>query len=314
MADKVQLLLKTLSGKINKHHLFNNARTTVNNATEKAQEKLNNIQNTVITKYDIIAKQVDKDIAILKNVNIAKLEPSALPKKVVKWWQWYQQLTGLDKVEMAKHQVIIAQDILFKCQDERRNLSRQATIINNKLNEVYSELIQTRRDDPKYVQLTIIENKSLQDQARIISELNLLEKEEKEHFTLLTTAIKEYHDNQTMHAQNYKYLSILASAAVAIVSLIGSTIYNNMRNANIRSAVFTGVEQNEKNLQNVLHSIEDNISAKLNKVISTIESNVNEQSVTQIIPENSKDRLKQTAYNLAICGLVIYVFCRITMG
>lgn len=37
--------------------------------------------------------------------------------------------------------------------------------INDKLKEVYSELIQIKRDDPKYVQLTIIENKNLQDRS-----------------------------------------------------------------------------------------------------------------------------------------------------
>ncbi|XP_076643301.1 mitochondrial potassium channel [Halictus rubicundus] len=312
MAEKVRLLLKTLSSEINKHNLFNNARTTVNNATEKAQEKLNNIQNTVTAKYDVVAKQVGKDITMLQNVNTATLEPSVLPKKFVIWWQWYQKLTGLDKVEMAKHQVIIAQDVLFKCQDERRNLNRQATIINNKLNEVYSELIQTRRDDPKYVQLTIIENKSLQDQARIISELNLLEKEEKEHFTLLMTAIKEYHDNQTIHAQNYKYLSMLASAVVAIVSLIGSMIYNNMRNANIRNVMLLGQEKNEKNLQNALHSIEDNINVKFTKIINKMDNDVNKPSLENL--GISKDELKETAYKFAIRGLVIYVLYRILMG
>ena len=128
---------------------------------------------------------------------------------------------------MAKQQVMSAQDKLFNCQDGRRHLNRQATIINDKLKEVYSELIQTKRDDPKYVQLTIVENKGLQEQARIMSQLNLLDKEEKDHFTQLATAIKEYHDSQTMNAQKYKYLSILASAGLAIISLIGSMIYNN---------------------------------------------------------------------------------------
>lgn len=45
-----------LNNKINKHQLFNNATTRINNASEKAQKKLNNIQSTVATKYDILAK------------------------------------------------------------------------------------------------------------------------------------------------------------------------------------------------------------------------------------------------------------------
>lgn len=176
--------------------------------------------------------------------------------------------------------------------------------INDKLKEVYSELIQIKRDDPKYVQLTIIENKNLQDQAKIISQLNLLEKEEKDYFTLLATAIKEYHDSQTMNAQKYKYLSILASAILAIISLIGSMIYNNKRIANIQNIIYETQQKNENLLRSSFHSLEKDINTTFNKLIENnnrnisttfhkiIESNNiienNKQNVTMV---NKKDRL-----------------------
>lgn len=265
---------------------------------------MNNIQNTVAIKYDILAKQINRDITLIQNINGTQFEPSPLPKKVVKWWQWYQQLTGLDKVELAKEQVIFAQDKLFKCQDERRHLNREAMTINDKLKEVYSELIQIKRDDPKYVQLTIIENKNLQDQAKIISQLNLLEKEEKDYFTLLATAIKEYHDSQTMNAQKYKYLSILASAILAIISLIGSIIYNNKRIVNIQNIIYEAQQKNENLLRNSFHSLERDINTTFNKLIENNNRNIsttfhkiiennntvenNKQNITMI---NEKDRL-----------------------
>lgn len=56
MAEKFRSLIKMLNNKINKHQLFNNATTRINNASQKAQKKLNNIQSTVATKYDILAK------------------------------------------------------------------------------------------------------------------------------------------------------------------------------------------------------------------------------------------------------------------
>lgn len=56
MAEKFRSLIKILTNEINKHQLFNNATTRINNASEKAQKKLNNIQNTVAIKYDILAK------------------------------------------------------------------------------------------------------------------------------------------------------------------------------------------------------------------------------------------------------------------
>ncbi|XP_078050413.1 mitochondrial potassium channel isoform X1 [Augochlora pura] len=258
MSAKLQSLLKGISSKVNKYLLIDKGKT-INNASEKVQAKLSNMQNTITAKYGVIAKQVNSDIMFMQNLSVAKLEPSPLPKKVAKWWQWYQQLMGLDTVEMAKHQVIVAQDKLFKCQDERRNLNRHAKIINDKLKDLYSDLINTKRDDPRYVQLTIIENKHLQDQATITSELDLLDKEEKDHFTQLATAIKEYHDTQTMYAQKYKYVSIIVSAAVAIISLIGSKIYNNQKIKNIVDAINTGLESIESNMNTKLRIINDNI-------------------------------------------------------
>lgn len=48
--------MKTITSEISRHRLINSATLTLNNATGKAQEKLNNIQNVVTSKYDVIAK------------------------------------------------------------------------------------------------------------------------------------------------------------------------------------------------------------------------------------------------------------------
>ncbi|XP_053970263.1 uncharacterized protein LOC128872023 isoform X1 [Hylaeus volcanicus] len=310
MAEKFRSLVKVITSEINKHRLFNNTTTSINNATGKAQKKFNDIQNVVASKYDVIAKQINKDITLIQNLNAAALQPSPLPKKVMKWLQWYQQVTGLDAVELAKHQVISAQDKLFKCQDDRRNLNRQAAIINDKLKEVYSELIQTKRDDPKYVQLTIIENKSLQEQARIISQLDLLEKEEKDQFTQLATAIKEYHDSQTMNAQKYKYLSILASAALAIISLTGSMIYNNKRIANVRNVLTEAQEKNENILKSTFKSLEGIINARYSEILNKLDNN-NKQNNVELVNHkfntNLSKELQQGCIVLGVCIVGIFI-------
>lgn len=177
-----------------------------------------------------------------------------------------------------------AQDKLFKCQDGRRQLNRQATLINDKLKEVYSELIQTKRDDPKYVQLTIVENKGLQEQARIMSQLSLLDKEEKDHFTQLATAIKEYHDSQTMNAQKYKYLSILASAGLAIISLLGSMIYNNKRIVSVRNVITEAQERNETVFRDRFNSLESNMNTRMSEILKKLDNN-NKQDITSFVNE-----------------------------
>jgi hypothetical protein len=134
----------------------------------------------------------------------------------------------------------MVQNTLFECQSQRRILSQQISLINESLKEIYSELIQTKRDNPKYVQLTILENKSLQEQSKITEQLNIIEKQEHDYFAQLATSIKEYHDCQVMNTQKYKYLSILASSFIAIFSITISIIYNNKRISDIKNAINEG--------------------------------------------------------------------------
>ncbi|XP_076686284.1 mitochondrial potassium channel isoform X1 [Andrena cerasifolii] len=313
MAEKFRSLMKVIVGEITKHRLFNNATATINNATGRAQEKLNNMQNIVASKYDVIAKQVNHEITVIQNLNSGQLEPSPLPRRVVKWMQWYQQLTGLDTVEMAKQQVMSAQDKLFNCQDGRRQLNRQATIINDKLKEVYSELIQTKRDDPKYVQLTIVENKGLQEQARIMSQLNLLDKEEKDHFTQLATAIKEYHDSQTMNAQKYKYLSILASAGLAIISLIGSMIYNNKRIVSVRNVITEAQERNETAFRDKFNSLESNMNTRMSTILKKLDNN-KKPAVTSFVNEDLDTSVLTQHLHIILGVSVILLFWKAFIG
>lgn len=213
---------------------------------------------------------------MIQDLHAESLKPSSpIPVRLINWWKWYQQLTGLDTVEVAKQHVIQVQDSLFKCQDERRNLNRQSSIVHDKLKEVYAELIQTKRDDPKYVQLTIMENKGLQEESRIRNQLNLLENEERDHFTQLATAIKEYHDSQTMNAQKYKYLSILASACLAILSLTGSMIYNNRRIVDVRNVISEAQKKNESNFRDSFQSLQQSSSEQFSNIIQSLNSKAN---------------------------------------
>lgn len=252
MIGRYRQLIKLTSKNINKNAVFHRAKEIVENTTEKAQIKFSNVQNIAAQKYNIVTKKLNERAIIIQDLNAKALEPSTdLPEKIVKWWQWYNQLTGLNTVEAAKRQVIVLQNKLFQYQDNRMALNRENTDVAHKLQALYAELVQTKRDDPKFVQLTIIENKSLQEQNKILEQLALLEKEEKDNFTQLATAIKEYHDSQSLNAQKFKYLSILASAIIAIVSLIGSIILNNMRILDVRNTIKAAQDKNESLLQDL---------------------------------------------------------------
>lgn len=225
---------------------------------------------------------------IIQDFNAASLQPSTpIPKRLINWWRWYQQLTGMEDIEVAKQHVISVQDKLFKCQDERRLLTNQASLVADKLKEVYGELIQTKRDDPKYVQLTIMENKGLQEQSRIGAQLRLLENAERDHFTELATAIKEYHDSQAMNAQKYKYLSIVASAALAIISLCGSMVYNNRRIRDVRIVIADAQQKNEATFKECFESLEQRMKTDFSKISEQLSKNY------AAVAQSAGDRLNE---------------------
>ncbi|XP_071636652.1 uncharacterized protein [Temnothorax longispinosus] len=271
MMEHYRQLMKLVNDQMKRYIVLDNAKGIVKDAAGKAQSKLADAQSIATEKYNIVAKKLNDQAIIMQDLNAKALEPSGpLPGKIVKWWQWYNQVTGMDTVEAARTQVIALQNKLFDCQDSRRTLNKELTAITSKLQEIYAELIQTRRDDPKYVQLTMVEHKSLQEQKKVMNQLELSEKEERDNFTQLATAIKDYHVSQNLNAQKYKYLSIIASALLAIVSLIGSMILNNRRIQDVRTTVEVAQERNESLLQTHMNELSNvkNILQSLNTTVS----------------------------------------------
>ncbi|XP_070165496.1 mitochondrial potassium channel [Polyergus mexicanus] len=300
MIERYRQLVNLINKQMKKYAVFHHAKKIAENATEKTQNKLSNAQNLAAEKYNIIAKKLSDQAIIIQDLNAKALKPTEeeLSGKIVKWWQWYNQLTGLNDVEAAKRQVIVLQDKLFLCQANRRILNKELTDITHKLQELYAELVQTKRDDPKFVHLTIMENKCLQEQTKILNQLSLSEKEERDNFTQLATAIKEYHDSQNLNAQKYKYLSILTSAIIAIISLVGSIILNNRRILDVRNTIQTVQERNES-----LHKTNTNELSDLKKILLSFDTKFSKQYTNEKENNNNSSNIfmastKYSAYLL----------------
>lgn len=231
-----------------------------------------------------------------------------MPKNIVRWWQWYNHLTGLDAVETSKKQVIDLQNKLFQSQDKRRTLNKNMTDIRHTLQQIYGELVQTKRDDPKYVNLTIMENKSLQEQKKVDDQLILTEKEERDNFTQLATAIKEYHDNQHLNAQKYKYLSIIASALIAVVSLIGSIILNNQRILDMRNSMKEIQKENKALFQTNINQM-----SNLTKIMQSIESQFS-QELARKNKRNEDELNKNVSHTSNILNSAVYPMHLIISG
>ena len=225
----------------------------------------------------------------------------------------------MDKIEFAKNQVIIVQDKLFKCQENRRNLMQNANLLNEELKEIYNELIQIKREDPKYVKLTILENKVLQKQIKVGNQLKFLEGEEKDYFTELAISIKEYQESQIIFTQRYKYLSILASALLAILSLISSIVYNNKKIQNIVHVINEAEHSIESNFNDkvevIIETIELhekklalNYSHKVNEVgILKLENNGHENFKTEIAMLTNVEKIKIISFFLSLTGFTFYI-------
>lgn len=240
-------------------------------------------------------------------------------------------MTGLDKVEVSKQHLESLHKKFFEYEDHHKDLVRQMTEMEEKLQCIHSDMFQTNRADPKYLQLSISENKILQDQEKIKEELSLSDKELRDFYSQLATAFSEYHSNVSTSSRNYQYLSIVASAVISIVSITGSIIFYVTRKADLRKAVAeklipveTRINESSSALKNEIHSDtnsilnqlenqEKNIISALLKLEAArrVNNSHNNMSDYSNQPDNfvflSMDHLKQTAYVSGIAVLTLFV-------
>ncbi|KAI4482312.1 hypothetical protein M0804_008863 [Polistes exclamans] len=273
MKSNVQNFVNFVNKYLYRRKTFNNVSAKLENAVVNTKDQLmNHIQNlNIVQEFQAVPLKSEKP----------------MPHKLVTWWQWYQQLTGLHSVEEARQQVISLQNLLIKCQEKRRCTRQEAFIINQKIKEIYSEMLNTKREDPKYVKLTMEENNSLREQSIITDKLILLEEEEKDNFLHLTTAIKEYHDAQTMNSHKHKYVTILATITSAILSIICSLIYQNKRSEDIKTVVSF--------MQNNNESYESNFKKNIDSLKEYFDEKISSNKSPNQVEKQSQDTWKTYA-------------------
>ncbi|KAK9508199.1 hypothetical protein O3M35_007916 [Rhynocoris fuscipes] len=150
---------------------------------------------------------------------------------------WYEQLTGMDEVRMMQNRVIEAQDRFIAAQENRREVGKELARIQSKLKEIHSELDTTSRGEERYLQLITEEHAILKDERRLVTEFALLEREERESFSLLSACVKESHEKERAQAERTKYWSIIGSIIGTVIGVAGSSINNEFKMRELRKLV-----------------------------------------------------------------------------
>ncbi|XP_014254090.1 coiled-coil domain-containing protein 51-like [Cimex lectularius] len=160
-----------------------------------------------------------------------------LKRKIEKMVIWYEQLTGMDEVKEMQNRVIEAQVKFSKAQDERWKANKALLKIQQRLKEISSELDTTTRGETRYLQLITQEHDIIQEERRLNNEFLLLEREERESFTLLSSYVKESHQKERAQAERTKYWSIIGSVIGTIIGVVGSSINNEFKIRELRKLV-----------------------------------------------------------------------------
>ncbi|RZF36160.1 hypothetical protein LSTR_LSTR013384 [Laodelphax striatellus] len=170
------------------------------------------------------------------SINIAK-EKNYLKNKIDDLVVWYEQLTGLDEVRFVQNRVIEAQDRLVIAQNKRRESGKALSAVQNKLKDIYAELDNTTRGEERYLQLITQEHSVLKEERRLTEEFNQIEREERDCFTFLSSAVKESHEKERAQAEKTKYWSVIGSILGTVIGVLGSSINNQFKMKELRKMV-----------------------------------------------------------------------------
>ena len=94
-------------------------------------------------------------------------------------------------------------------QERRRNTQLAINDVQVKLKSIRSELERTARGDDKYLALVTEEHSIIKEEFSLASQLENVERLEKEKFSRLTRAVRDSHEKERAQAEKTKYWSIL---------------------------------------------------------------------------------------------------------
>ena len=133
---------------------------------------------------------------------------------------------------------LIFQEKLFvDSQERRRGTQMSINEVQAKLKSIRSELERTARGDDKYLALVTEEHSIIKEEFSLASQLENVERLEKEKFSRLTRAVRDSHEKERAQAEKTKYWSILGTICGTCLGILGTTINNRRRMKELRQIV-----------------------------------------------------------------------------
>lgn len=162
---------------------------------------------------------------------------SVIGEKLKKVMTRYEEVTGIKEVRQSQEKVLKAEDRFIRAQDTRRDVSKQLAGVRERLKDIYAELDQTSRGEDHYVTLITQEHKVLKEERRLADLFNRCEQEERENFSMLSSAVKESHEKERLQAERTKYWSIIGSVIGGLIGVCASSISNEFKMRELRKLV-----------------------------------------------------------------------------
>jgi hypothetical protein len=253
--------------------------------------------------------------AVVHGVNSAD---GLVRKKFRQFLQWYEEVTGMDEVRIAQNRVLEAEEKFVSAQERRREATTLVSAIQSKLKDLYAELDNTTRGEERYVHLITQEHSVLKEEKAAVQQFQRYEREEREYFAVLSSAVKESHEKERAQAERTKYWSIIGSVIGTIIGIIGSTVNSEMKMKELRKLIreslakYEGqdvsanvpeaLSRYEKELSVIVNEIKnvaslpsDHALGRLNELVNTLDNKVNSETTTtsEMIDEILKSLKKQ---------------------
>jgi len=158
-------------------------------------------------------------------------------KRVSFWMKRYENVVGLTEVKAAQARVVECERKFIETQEMRREAQKMISDVQKRIKDIHLELEKTHRGEDRYLVLVTQEHQVLKEEKNLLDEFKFYEKGEREYFSNLSNAVRDSHEKERAQAEKTKYWSILGSILGTCIGIIGTTINNRMRMAELRRLV-----------------------------------------------------------------------------